>query len=308
MSNKINYNSEEVSEAKTIIKESIRILQSDILSPLNSDFKALSEVDLFSSGLSKIQMQMNTLANDHNTFLNALGDHDSDMSDFESRQADAVSKYLEGSSSEGSYYGGSNTHHKHHKSKDKNDGDEISDKELKEIVDNFSYDNKLQALKNLLTYDDLSVTSLLTDESNSNILSCLLKQMLNDSSAEINDNPSKYEKLIQETLLESIASDDNNVFVSLNENSFLQGMSYLKQVASSNKIDVSSLILDDKYGSILLSSIKDMYNNPGDAMLTSYESNGVKSYIDNISKNNNISVDTLLSDTKYLKLIKGGNS
>ena len=308
MADKINYNSEDINEARVILNDSIRILESEISTPLSKDFKVLSETGLFTEGLSKLQAQFNTLANDHTTFLNSLASHDSDLSTFEKEQADAVRDYIEDNSNNNSYYGGERSSHKKKKSKDKDDGNEISDKELKNIVADLSYSKKLQALQSILNMNGVDLTSLLTNQDNSNVLSYLLKQILNDSSAEISDNPTKYEKLIQETLLESIAKDDNNVFASLKEDSFLQGMTYLKDVANNNHVDVTDLVLDDKYSSLLLSSIKDMYQGKSETMLTSYEIKSVKAYVDKIASNNNISVDTLLSDTKYIDILKGGNS
>ena len=307
MANTINYNSEEVAEARSIITQSVSILESDILTALSSSFTALTELDLFSDGIAKLQSQVQTLISDHQTFAGSLGSHDTDMTTFEETQATAVNQYINETTESTSYYTGSKKKNDEVKIDKTDEGTKISDKELQNIVEDLSYEGKLQALQNIVNTNGLDVTSLLTDESNSNILSCLLKQMLNDSSAEVSTTPSEYEKLIQETLLESIASEDNNIFAKLGENTFLQGMPYLKEVASSYKIDLSSLVLDDKYSDILFESIKCMYNGSSETMLTTSERSGVKNYIDSVASSNNMTVDELLSNKNNIDLIKGGN-
>ena len=307
MANTINYNSEEVAEARSIITQSVSILESDILTALSSSFTALTELDLFSDGISKLQSQVETLISDHNTFAGSLSAHDNDLSTFEGTQATAVNQYINSYSGEAPYYEGESTPTTEVEISHTEEGTKISDKELQEIVESLPYESKIQALKNIMNAKGLDLTSLLTDEDNSNILSCLLKRMLTNSTAEINSTPTEYEKNIQETLLESIANEDEDAFAKLGENTFLQGMPYLKEVASDNNIDLSSLILDDKYSGILVESIKKMYSGDSETMLTSTELSGVKNYIDTIASSNNISVDELLSNKNNIDLIKGGN-
>ena len=59
---------------------------------------------------------------------------------------------------------------------------------------------------------------------------------------------------------------------------------------------------------LLLESTKELYENIGTDLLTDTEINNFREYIDNISKSNNISSLDLLSNSKYISLIKGGIS
>ena len=83
-------------------------------------------------------------------------------------------------------------------------------------------------------------------------------------------------------------------------------MPYLSEVAKKNNMQDTDLILNDNNGKILLGAIKSMYDGDPDTMLTTTEIKGVKTYIDNISKTNNVPVDTLLTDENYLSVVKGG--
>ena len=306
MANKINYNSEEVAEARSILNESVNILDSELLTTLSSSFNVLSELGLFSDGLAKLKSQIETLMTDHQTFASSLESHDNDLSTFEGTQATAINQYINGGGTDTNYYSGSDSTPQEIEIATTDEGTKISDNELKEIADDISYVDKLKILKNIMNAKGIDTTSLSTDEDKSNYISSLLKQVSNDNSAEITDNQIEYEKLIEDVLLESITSEDKNGLAKLDEETAIQGVTYLKEVANSNNIDFSSLVLDDKYSGVLMESIKNMYNGDSDAMLTTSEISEVKNYIDSIATANNMTADDLLSNKNNIDLIKGG--
>ncbi len=308
MASEIKYNSAELEEAQTILKESVRILESDLKPPISSSFNVLTDLDLFSEGLSKIKSQIDVLASDHNTFISTLGEHNSDINDFERTQTDQVNDYIGNSSGGGGggYSGGHSSSADKVSTQEVDDGKSISDEELKDMVTDLSYKQKLQLLKSIMNNGDASLTSLLSNVGNSSVLSYLLKKVLNDSNPTISSLPSEYEKYVQEVLLEALSNGELNAFTLFNEPSFLVGMPYLSEVAKKNNMQVTDLVLNDNNSKILLGAIKSMYEGDPDTMLTTTEIKGVKTYIDNISKTNNIPVETLLSDEKYLSIVKGG--
>jgi hypothetical protein len=306
MANKINYNSEEVAEARSILNESVNILDSELLTTLSSSFNVLSELGLFSDGLAKLKSQIETLMTDHQTFASSLESHDNDLSTFEGTQATAINQYINGGGTDKNYYSGSDSTPQKIEIATTAEGTKISNNELKEIADDISYVDKLKILKNIMNAKGLDTTYLSTDEDKSNFISSLLKQISNDNSIEISDNKIEYEKLIEDVLLESITSEDKNGLAKLDEETAIQGVTYLKEVANSNNIDFSSLVLDDKYSDILMESIKNMYNGDSDAMLTTSEISNFKNYIDTIASSNNMTADELLSNKNNIDLIKGG--
>ena len=307
MANEIKYNSDELKEAEAIVKESARILQSDIQPLLSSNFEVLKELDLFSDGLNKLKTQADTLIENHNTFSTTLEAHDYDLSQLEASQAAEIEAYASSRSrsSSGGYYGGSSKKTDSISTDKVTQGEEIKDSELAEMISGLSEEDKMVVLKNIMQQEGISITSLLTDESYSNVLSCMIKRMLNDTNAEVSELPSEYEKLIQKELLESLINSNELNIQNLNFDSFLQGMPYLQQVAKSNNIEVTSLLIDDQYNGILREAIKNIYNGNSSG-LTEEQINGVKIYIDNIAKGKNLDVNTLLSNDKYMSIIKGG--
>lgn len=306
MASLINYNSQEVQDAQSILKESVNILQNDIQSPLSSDFGPLKELDLFSDGLSKLTSQVESLIESHTAFAEQLAQHDSEMAELESSQESAVSEYVGGSTGGGGYYGGGSSSSSSVTTDDVDDGKAVTNAYLAEIVPQLSYDSKLQALKNILVDNNGSLTELLTDVSKANILVYELKKMLKDSTAKISDTVTDEEKNIQKILLDAMAVSEKNPFAELSDYTFLKGMPYLVQVAKNNNINFSSLILDDKYSNVLMTALSDIYNGNAANVLNTQEITGVKDYLDLIAKSNGVDVQTLLSDTKYVSVIKGG--
>jgi hypothetical protein len=146
----------------------------------------------------------------------------------------------------------------------------------------------------------------LCDPAKANILVYQLKSMLKQTDIKQSELATDDEKSIQKIMLESLSKEDKNPFAELDDSTFLTGMPYLKQIAKSNNINFSDLIVEDKYASILMTGLSNIYNGNVDNTLTTNEIEKVKTYIDAIAKNNNMDAKTLLSDPKNMSLIKGG--
>ena len=306
MANEIKYNTEEINETQTILKESLNILQNEISTPLNSEFEALSKVDLFSSGLTKLKSQTETLVENYTTFSSSLSQHENDLSTFEDTQASEVREYISNYSSSGHYSSGSSHDTDSISTDNVEEGNAINNSYLETILPEISYNSKVQALKNILTYNNDTLTALLTDVSKANILVYQLKKMLNGQDLKISQLATDDEKKIQKIMLETLSKESNNPFAELDDSTFLKGMPYLTKIAKENNITVGDLILEDKYSSILMSSLINIYNGNVNNSLTEKEISGVKSYLDQIATINNLNIKTLFSDVKNITLIKGG--
>jgi hypothetical protein len=226
MASEIKYDTKELEEARTILKESTDILQNEIDASLKSNFEALSKVDLFSGGLSKLQSQSATLIENYDTFSTSLGEHESDMSSFEDNQAAAANEYI-------NYSGGGGSSHYSRSSSDtdqvvveeQEDGKTVnSESYLAEILPQITYESKLQALKNILVYNTDTLTSILCDPAKANILVYQLKSMLKQTDIKMSELATDDEKAIQKILLESICKEDKNPFAELDDSTYLTGM------------------------------------------------------------------------------------
>ena len=71
---------------------------------------------------------------------------------------------------------------------------------------------------------------------------------------------------------------------------------YLNLIAKENDINLSSLLLDDKYKNVLQVSLLDLYdgNNIGKYNLDSEYVNKVRNYLTNVAEKNNIDIEDLL--------------
>ena len=181
---------------------------------------------------------------------------------------------------------------------------EVLNNYIKEIIPTLSYDMKKEVLNNILNGED-TLTSILINEDESDIFVYQLNNILKDKYDIKLDKLSKEdETMLQKLFLDNISDNDTNIFE--NSKSILSGLSYYKHVAKKNNISLSDLMFDND--ELLLESTKELYENIGTDLLTDTEINNFREYIDNISKSNNISSLDLLSNSKYISLIKGGIS
>ena len=312
MANEVVYTSQEVQNAISILNEAYTTMNTGIANSINSDFSVLTDLDLFSSGLSKIKEQVTSLAQIYETLIAKLKTHDTTMEETEQSMNDAVDNYTDsayrGSGGYGS--GGSSSHGSGHEAEaekptveEEEDGKQISDEQLKEIIKEFDFANLKVALQNILNANG-NLTAMLSDNYNANILVYMLKKMLGGE-VDLSKLSTTDETLIQKQILEKLAAEENNVFASLDENTYLAALPYLKKIANDNNIKFSELILEPKNEQVLLTALKNVYEGNATS-LNENETNSVRSYIDKIASQNSITADELLSKTSNMSLIKGG--
>lgn len=307
MADKIVYSEQELEAAKANLTEGLNILKNDIETSINSDFSVLEELGLFSNGITKIKAQTASLGEVHNSLINKLAKHAQDYRDQESQNQRFIEYAQDGKRIKDSPYAGGSTSGREDQNLEKENGKAIENSYLKEVIPLFSSESRLQMLKNLLTYNTASLTALFTDAAKSNMLIYQLKKMLKDNTAVQSELSLDEEKELQKQLLESIAKEEKNLFLEVDEVLFLAGLSYYKQVALKNNMNVSDLLIDEKHEELLMKSFHDMYYD-GDNLIDvpKEEIKRVKEYFDNLSKAKNISVNDLLSDKKYMEIIKEG--
>ena len=143
MANEVVYTSQEVHNAISILKEAHTTMSTSIANSISSDFSVLSDLDLFSSGLSKIKEQVTSLAQIYETLIAKLQTHDTTMEETEQNVQNDVNNYID--SSNGGYYSGGSRSHSSGSTtetekpttEEEDDGKKISDEELKTIIKDF---------------------------------------------------------------------------------------------------------------------------------------------------------------------------
>ena len=306
MSDRINYDSNEISNIVSKIGNYTNLIQSDVEYSINKDFNLLKELDLFSEGLDLLLSRSDNIIYLNNKLVNFLNTHDSDINDLENSNTALFNKE-EIEVKEEEAYAGSIISIDEIVLNKINDGKVILTEYVNEVIPSFSYDMKLEVLKRILNNNDNSL-SILTDKDESDILIYQLKNHLSEKySINLNKLANEEEKELQKAFFESISDNDTNIFDELDTNTFLQGLSYYKQVAKKNGISEADLLFDDENKDLFMNTINDIYNSSDQIdVLTESEINSVKNYIDEIASANSIGVKELLSSSKYSSLLKGG--
>ena len=294
------YDSDELLQIESRIKESLNVI-SDIKASIDNDFKIFDDLEY--DGLTTIRNNTNSLDEIHNKLCTIIDNHIKEMDNVEKEQLNIIDKYIEDNVSINNYYSGEKITIDSIVL-DKTNPSEILNNYVKEVIPTLSYDMKKETLNNILNGEE-TLTSILINEDESDIFVYQLNNILKDKyDIKIDKLSKEDETMIQRLFLDNINNNDTNIFE--NSKSILSGLSYYKYVAKKNDMSLSDLIFDND--ELLLESTKELYENIGTDLLTDDEINNFREYIDNVSKNNNISSLDLLSDSKYISLIKGGIS
>ena len=306
MADRIFYDSNEVSNIVSKIGEHTDLIQSDIEYSINKNFSVLRDLDLFSDGLDLLLSRADNIIYLNNKLVNLLNNHDGDFCSLENEHVSLFNKE-EVEEKETEAYSGTVISIDEIVLSKINDGKVILTEYINEVIPSFSYDKKLEVLKEILN-DNSNSLSLLTDSDESDILVYQLKNILSDKySIKLNKLTKDEEKELQKSFFESISDNDTNIFDELDTNTFLNGLSYYKQVAQKNGISDTDLLFDDKNKELFMDAVNDIYNNSDQIdVLTENEIESVKNYINEVASSNSITVSELLSNSKYSSVIKGG--
>ena len=298
------YESNEISNIVSKIVSNTTIIENDIKSSLNNDFFILQELDFFDTGLNSLKTYANKISNMNNNLISRINEHDSSMNELNNKHLALFNKDdVEIEKQE--VYSGTVVEINDIVLNKVTDAKVILSEYINEVIPSFSYDKKIEVLKNILNND--TSLSIITDKEESDIMVYQLKNILNNNySIELSKLTKDEEQDIQKSFFKSIIDNDTNIFDELEGNSFLNGLSFFKQVSEKNGIEVSDLIFDDENNELFMDSINEIYNSEKLDVLTEEEMNSVKNYIKETANKNNINVSDLLSDSKYSSVIKGG--
>lgn len=308
MAGQILFNSEEIYNIVESLSSSLEIVENDIKTPLNSKFKVLEELDFFTEGMATLSKESDNLYNIYKSFIEKLKAHDESFSNAESKLEDLVASSTTSTHKDKTtVYNGDTTTHSSIVTDTISNNTAIKTSKIEEIIPTLDYTTQAQILSSWLKSSPQIANSLLLSPKNSGVLLTFLKNLFK-TEIETTNEPTEYSIEIQKILLEQFANNTNNVLASLNEKSILSGIVYFKKVANDNKINISDLLLDDKYNSLFLSSIENIYNNKNlsESGITNEQIENVKSYINNLSLALNVSPNTLMTDERYIEVIKQG--
>lgn len=304
MAQEITYDQDEIAEIESLVESIEKLFDEDIKNDLTNDFTSISNLGF--TNITKLQEQTNTLGSTETKLANVLKKHDQSITNLENSIDVKLKTMIDESTTEDA------TNTSAAKVLDEitlanvNKGQKISTATLITSVHEFTYTNKKAIIKNILKYNNGSVTSLLTDPDKSNILVYEIKQMLHDNESEMSKTATEEEKKFQRELLDSIAMEKENVLNDVNEDTFLKGLPYYKKIADLNNLKVSELVMDNSNEELFTSCVKYVYDHTFVNGLLENDLASVKGFVKGVSDKNNIDPVTLLSGKMGASLIKGG--
>ena len=313
-SSSISIDSETAYSVMTYVANSSTILDSDVSSKLSSGFEALTSLGFLTS-LSTIQGQVTTLINAHNKIVSEISSH---MSVASEQEEDLKSGYESGTfgggggssggGGGGGYsgysYGGEQEGETETQITEEEDGTQVSSDQLREMILNMddAYKSSLIELINTNKESDISFNALLLDYSNCMALYTVIKEIFGDKINIDNMTLEDYIKT-QKTIVDMIVKSDVDV-PELSENSILIGKEYLAKVASSEEIEPSDLIFDEKYEKTLKTALTNMYNGEVRDDMTETAVENFKAYMDSLAAKYECRVEDLINN--HLDLVKKG--
>lgn len=304
MNGQVIYNSEELQEVVTNLNQALEKVSDGIKNPLGSKFNVLEEVGFFTEGMSNLEKEAQIIYNTYKSLVEKLNLHDEDMINAETTLSQYINnnKVKNPSKEEGSYTGGG-AQHENITTDNIDKGESINNDTVEYVIEQLDSDVELQILNAWKNEDTSVANSMLLSTKNSGVLLMFLKNILGEENIqeiEVSDDTIK----IQKALLESFIN--NNVLEDYDEDTIFAGLQYLKKVALENNIAVSDLLLDDKYNDLFLEAVKDLYNNKVDIDIPKEKLDNIKNYLDKVSDSLKVSVEDLISSSKYIEFIKQG--
>lgn len=301
MANRIVYDSNDILLVNNSLKEQLNMIQNGIENNLN-DFSVLQELDLFGDGLTALKKEVQELARKRSNMETMLKNHDEDLIDFEKGQTIYVNKFLGLDENSSNHYTGEKVNTDKINVDEVNEGKQIKLAELKEILFNFSYDEKLELLKKMFSSGNYSFDSLLLDQENAPIAKKSLLSVLGYSDTSISGELE--EKDIQKTLLDAVIPSSSEIIKELDTKSVLKGKEYFQKVANDNNLSLTDLLTKDSNDTILSECLKNIVDGNVDN-INSEDSEEIRTYLSEVAEKNNISIDELLNGDN-VSLIKGG--
>lgn len=294
-SGKVSVNSDVVNNALSYIVSSCGTLEGSVSSKLPGNFEVLAELDLFSSGLTKLSTQVKEIISTEKSIISTITEH---LSQVAATEEDIYQGFTSGI---GSYSGGSSGGSTGGSSgtdttvDDENDGKKIKAEELMDDIKKLDA-NSLVELLNLINVKKDEKTQLidvLFDASNSEKLFTIIKELLKDEQLDENISLEDYKK-IQKALLNRLMTADFDI-KGLTDDSILTAKEYLVSVAKENNISPEALIIDSQYRDTLKTSLMKLYDGDGISNVKNEEVNAFRTYIDKVAKKNDVTVEDLFN-------------
>ena len=311
MNNKLGIleiDSQEIMSVLSSLEQFLNILQKDVKPIILSDFEGLKKTNLFSDGLENIIKQVELLTTNNQNMMTKIAVHMNEIIELEqqlSTEANDYESQYSGDNGEdsGIYFDFSDI-----VVNSVEQGNSIKNDDVIGLIPKLSETTQISLIKflSMNKESNASLNDLLFDEGKSGLLLKLLKKFYGNDSEYNPIEPTDSSIIAQKELLKVLNKNDK-IDTFLYNHKVLVAKNYLSNVAQENNITFENFITDDAYNDLFMSSIKNIYdeNTTGKYKIDSSTIESVKATISSIAEKNNISVETLLSDSRYASLLKG---
>lgn len=315
----ISINSDEIMSSVEIIDGALATLQGNMTSKIHSDFAVLKETNLFSFGIDKIEKQIESLTTSSSNLITKLVSHTNEYNDFEASIENLANNYesadslLDSNGSNGRNYPTGGGYHNSYNTvnsyiSDVNEGNVINKTPIMDELVKLNTDTATKLINFLSIYknNDLTYKNLLFDSNSAEILYTLLKKMCGKNDTNIDSSGVAESYTVQKYLLNMLLNNKNSDIVKMTDNSILVVKDYLNDIAKENNIKLEELILDNKNSEVLRSALNNLYtgNDISKYNVKSNDLSKFKNLVDSLAEKNNLSSSAILSDKKYLSMLK----
>lgn len=306
----IEISTEEVMNTISVLDESLSLLEGTMSTSIANDFTVLSSLDLFSDGIAKLKEQITSLQTSNKNLMSKITVHAEEIEQLEQNIVEEIERsYVSnygggGSSGGGGYYA------------------DITDEEVEEVTGNTNILEsdllaKIPDMKDIerdefisfmnINKGTYSMNDLLFSDVGAGMLVYLLKKFYGDTNDNLSQVSTSTSYDIQKALLEKILSSQGSLDTVFKKDSILIAKDYFVSVAKECNLSVSELLLNDKHKALLMSSIRDLYNNEN---LSGHNVKAetvakVQDFINDLAYEKQVNVETLLNDSTYLSSLKG---
>lgn len=292
-------NSNEINKTINYLSTSCANLEENMAGKLPGNFSVLADLDLYSNGISTIISQTNLVIDSHKTLISQITQHLESYASKETQLSSLLESGLGNYQSSSGSYSGDDIVSDDIMIDDVDSGKKIDASYLLENIPKLTDDEKrtMLYLLNVNKPEDTTLVSLLLDTSSSEKLYTTLKKIFKDTFQDSTNLTLEDYQKVQKILLDSICSGDI-LTQNLKTDSILSAKEYLLKISSENNINISDLLLENKYTKILQTALLNLYdgNEIGKYELSNDMINNFREYIDNLATYNNTTSEHLLTD------------
>lgn len=309
----LEINSNEIMSAVSILDESLGVIEG-LSGKIPGNFSVLSDIGLFPS-LNKISAQITSISTSTKNLMSKITVHAQDFEALENRLEQMVTDASSTSTTDYSYSSSSDYSGEYEEIADivvdsVNEGVKINTDDILDSISNLTDSDKIKLIEFLKLNDKkIEASELLFNPENAGLLLQLLKKFYGDTSNDLGEENISEATKVQKALLQKITSDTSNLIDQnvIEDNSLiLKAKPYLISVANRNNITLTELIDDEKNNDIYLEAMADLYDGNGleKCNIDNNTLSEIRSEMEKIASNNNMTVENIIGDSRYVSLLK----